>query len=407
MQDNLFSKVEWPAPSDSFRFPSGTNTDTAGFPHSLPTPQTGDLRQVSTLFSTLLRTSLAVEKMTGLLEEQKKRIHALMSCVEDGIVLLDSHGRTILQNETGRKLCQELCQCRHSDVRCPIHHRVPKHATSADLLLPEEVEITKNNVTYVLKFTRYGPDSSVSEESGWTSLRIATRSVSGALSTTHISLLTDLIAALAHEINNPLMPLVNAESSALSLGTSDSPKIVRKAGESIANVIRRMLVFQEMADRNSLTPTDLNAVVRSTKKSLIRNHGRNKVVVRCCLDGKHPDIAADPAQLRFFLENIVESILAERGGEKALCGIRFLTKGYGDEIRLEIEYGTETDHEADKSLSGADSWPDSYRNLQHVLCEILAEATQTRMERIKTGEGKGTVVIRFRGCRGPRNCPSA
>jgi hypothetical protein len=55
----------------------------------------------------------------------------------------------------------------------------------------------------------------------------------------------------------------------------------------------------------------------------------------------------------------------------------------------------------------SDPSPDSFRNLQNVLCELLAEVTHMTMERRRTKEGTGIVVIRFRRNRKIRRFPSA
>ena len=338
-----------------------------------------------------------------------------MACVEDGIVLLDSHGRTILENNSGRKFCQDLCECGHSPgrVRCPIHHLTKRVSGQTDPTLPETMEIEKNNVVYGLKFSPCGRDIG----SGWTALRITSRTASGpapapSKTSSSVRLLSDLIAALAHEINNPLTPLLNAVMPAPSQETdsrytADSLATIRKAGESIAGAVRRLMVFNDLVDRHPSSPTDLNAAVRSTVRTLKRAHDRGKIVVRSCLDRRLPDIIADPVQLRFFLENVAESILFEISREGESCFVRFLTNGTGNEIFLRIEYGFETERKAERFSSRPDPSPDSFRNLQNVLCELLAEVSHMRMERRRTKEGTGIVVIRFRRNRRIRRFPSA
>jgi signal transduction histidine kinase len=133
--------------------------------------------------------------------------------------------------------------------------------------------------------------------------------------------LGQLMASIAHEVNQPLAALIANAGAGLRWLAGDNPRvdqakqaltrIVRdgnRASEVIAHI--RALVRRADAERNSL---DLNLVIEEVIALLKTELRRNKIVVRTGLAANLPAVWGDRVQLQQVLLNLIVNAIEAMG----------------------------------------------------------------------------------------------
>jgi len=165
-----------------------------------------------------------------------------------------------------------------------------------------------------------------------------------------LSALGQMVSEIAHQLNNPLVGVVNlAELAEIE---SDNPQRVRellgdvrRAGEHCREFVQRMLQFNEVA-RSEPKPTQMNELVRETIVFFQQSMpGHPAVTVEA------PDqpfiLDVDPVLIRHALFNLIHNAaLAKRGGAVAVslapeerqgvAGYRIAVSDCGSGIKPEV-----------------------------------------------------------------------
>jgi hypothetical protein len=146
----------------------------------------------------------------------------------------------VIENSAGRDMIHSVCTCETSSKPCPFHAALAEAAAGTPRLVREYKNIRMDFKTVA---TETGEEQ--------IAVRLENRSdnpdTAGML--TPADAIQELAAALAHEINNPLTPILGLASAAPndSKGRTDRKmRMIGDAGRRIAGVVDELVGFQEI-----------------------------------------------------------------------------------------------------------------------------------------------------------------
>jgi signal transduction histidine kinase len=162
------------------------------------------------------------------------------------------------------------------------------------------------------------------------------------LQTEKLATMGQLLAGVAHELNNPLSVLLG-QAALLRQQLPDGPATARvdkisAAGERCVRIVRNFLALarQRPPERRE---TAVNQIVREAVELLAYQLRVDSVEVVLELDDKLPAIWADPHQLHQVLVNLIGNAhhaMRERPGARRLT-IRSALRAPGGPVALEVE----------------------------------------------------------------------
>ena len=281
-------------------------------PQAVHMPQT-----LSGLAQSLARATFAVQRMSSLIAEQQIRLRLILSCVDDGLVVMRKDGSVVIENPAGRDMIRAVCTCQTSSQPCPFHAALAEAAAGT----PRWTRETKN-----IRMDFKTVTSETGEEQIAVRLENRTENPETSDMLTPADAIQELAAALAHEINNPLTPILGIASSVPNDSTGRRGKKLRMigdAGRRIAGVVDDLLEFQEIHHWEGTDRLRLNAlfgrVIEAVKAK--KSDFTGKIVI-----GETPDI---------FLWNVNEEQVIQMLVylvHQIVCGMN--AAGTGTEISL-------------------------------------------------------------------------
>jgi hypothetical protein len=218
-------------------------------------------------------------------------------------------------------------------------------------------------------------------------------------------LIKELIAALAHEINNPLTPImVLSEMDVATLPPpSESPKhleIIHDAGERIQQVIQQLLSFNQVYHNGDDTMIELNRAVRMLINNIKKDFSQFSMNVKGG-KGKTPlFIKINDAQFQqivlFILYNIQSQMRS--AGENASITFSTHEEKHVKSLHMHI---TDIDlpwffPEDDRHIEGAGN--SNFRDIQLILADLLAQLNHVSLTFGRNGDGTNEISIRFEEC---------
>ena len=122
--------------------------------------------------------------------------------------------------------------------------------------------------------------------------------------------LGELVAGVAHEINNPLTGISAFAQILMEEQLTDdqleSVTLIKQESDRAKGVINDLLLFARKSARES-GPVDVNAVIAQTVRLRAYPLRNAKVTVQLDLDPSHPEVSGDGQKLQQVLLNIVSN----------------------------------------------------------------------------------------------------
>lgn len=277
----------------------------------------------------------AVESRTRRMEDsarelaaQRDRLDAVIANLRDGLVVLDVEGRPVLSNAAARPVLDLVLA---SDTRILAHNRCDDARDTrscASCLFdsrraPRSCVVDVAGKAYEIHATPLpaGPDGRRGRVLLARDITDRVEQDERQIHQERLSVLGEVAAVMAHEINNPLAAIrMFAQMAEQGLGP-DSPYrehlgVIRRNTESCERAIRELLDYATGASPE-VGPVDLHAVVEDAARFVRPLAERTGVQVTMDLAAATPILTGDEVQLRQVFVNLVmnavQAMDAERG----------------------------------------------------------------------------------------------
>jgi len=153
-----------------------------------------------------------------------------------------------------------------------------------------------------------------------------------------LSSLGQLVAGVAHELNNPLAVVVGY-AQLLSKRSEVDPKVRSELGkvlnesERAAKIVKNLLTFVRPAEPQ-LVPVDINRLVNSVLDARQRDFVSSKITVEKRLAETLPATKADPSQLEQVLTNLIINAVQAMAPKPGTLAVK--TEENGFNVRISV-----------------------------------------------------------------------
>ncbi len=360
------------------------------------------LNNIGILASSVFRTSLAIQRYATIIEEQQNRLNAIMAGIEDGLLLLEHDGTPIVQNDIGRKYIDQLCRCDGHGKKCLIHDTLKTFVRGSSDKRTRKA--TRDGRTYRLTFRRIeranAPDR--------VSLRIIASSNGkhkrhDPLEPHGHSIVREMTAAIAHEINNPLTPIMGLSSpslydNAVSRGLKEELITIHRAGARIASIIHLLLNFNEVYRWKTTGSVRPNTMIRDIVEQSKKEIKGKKVHLRTRLAASAPDVYGNEAQFRQIMNLFIGSIVRNTIDPDLESRIVLSTGVNAGSAVIRIKYTNADLYRSiatDRTATSSE-FIEAFRDLHLLLAEMLARSIQLKIRYTNSADKHGgTITIHF------------
>jgi signal transduction histidine kinase len=279
---------------------------------------------------------------------ERDRLQAVIHSLQDGLFIIDRQGLVTLANEAAEALLPALSQgrCGVSQDQCTRQGRLPQHcfACLADYRLPPtNCELAIGDRIFDLKVTSLRDPGGRAVEAGrvFLSRDVSEKHRQAAQQAHHerLSVLGEIAAVMAHEMNNPLAAISMFSQMLLDDLDPDSPlhthaAVVHRNTLHCKRTIRSLLdmAVTTAPERRGLDVRDL---VEDVVELLQPVAHQDKTVLRIDVQAEEGRVYASEIQLRQALVNLILNAIhatAGTGGGEVTVG----TLRRGGEVVLRV-----------------------------------------------------------------------
>lgn len=278
------------------------------------------------------------------LRRESARLQAVISSMNDGLLVIDQQGAPVVQNPAGRPLLALLDQSR-TQVRShhPCREESPANDCAACLFDPEgpprACRIDVGPSVFEVRSTPLAPTGT--ERCGRVLVaRDITERVAVEERQIHqerLAVLGEVASVMAHELNNPLAAISMFAQLMEGEIPEDSPhreslSIIRRNTETCKRAIRELLDYATDTSPESL-PVDVHAVIEDVARFLRPIHARAGIGLAIRAEASNSVVVGDEVQLRQIFVNLLVNAFQAMAGRSGEVVVTTRNRG----ARLEVE----------------------------------------------------------------------
>jgi PAS domain S-box-containing protein len=327
----------------------GVLTATAPAPNSLPQSSIAIMRR--------LAPSIALAIDVQLLDEGKRHQHerermlaTALATMDQPVFVLSLDRRVLYANDAAvREYGYALDELAAMTVDVLVASAAPLRTTDdltrtpANVVVAEHIHRRRDGSTFpatvALSFIRQDNGAPIGQVLSVRNLTDERRITEQLRQSEKLAALGELVAGVAHELNNPLAGIsafaqLLLEEEALDEDQRESARLIKREADRAVGVIRDLLLFSRKAGPSTL-PVEVNALIQLTLRLRAYSLRSSGVEVVTNLDPALPQLAGDDQKLQQVILNlIVNAEYAMRGAPAKRLLIR--TAQDGDTVVIEI-----------------------------------------------------------------------
>lgn len=344
---------------------------------SMPPSVQGMKGHLSMLMSSLSNANMAIQRLTEMMGEHRTRLNAVMATLPEGMLLLNASGQIVMENTLAHTFFEELAE--HEGERIAyLPAQMLLHLKEQGLSCVTHT-VEHGTWEYTLTLKIFHPQSPIERYA----LYIAKKEMAPAQRTQSLSLfMTDLIAALAHEINNPLTPILALTSPAMRCDeTSEADMdVVHHAGERIANIMRQMMLLETVLKTQAEEHTAIDELCGHSIEQWAADHPDQPISFVSSSPTLHCHIHS--AGLQQLLQFLISSLSNLKGPVQHCIQIKL--QGFGSGLAISL---CDTGEWPEQLLETGQQDTGERSDFFHLLAETLARHMGLELIYLKSEAG--------------------